>query len=138
MSIFRKITCLTNIKTLKIRRAFLAVVVTAIIFVSIDFWGAHAGQRRFPDVWQRQWTTGPVVAIDMENSTLTVYDSRIIRNRVFIVSKSRLIIFKVGDMARVYFREPGLYVTSVVKLTPLEYDAKTQNKGFIYRKQIEQ
>ena len=77
---------------------------------------------------------GTVQKIRLDISRIFILDEDTKRVWDFFVHSNLLRNFKEGDRVRIYYESIRLPAVSIKKMTPVEYDEKTQNEGILYQR----
>jgi len=102
-----------------------------IIFFLVFSRLAYPRQNICVDCESKRYVTGSVTKINMDINRLYVLDELTQEVWDFFVPDNILKSLKVGNFVRVYFQSPKLPALNVVKMTPVEYQKKGQNKGYL-------
>ncbi len=93
----------------------------------------NASARENFQTYRRMNVVGTVEEVNAEISRLYIIEEGTSERWDFFVHPNILKDFKKGDYVRVYFGSLKLPAISVKKMTPLEYQAQGQNKGYLYK-----
>lgn len=111
----------------KLGTIMLAMVIA--VLVTAQAWAGSCTHERC----RVKNVTGEVYNIRKDFNRLYIIDETTREKWDFFVHTDVLDSLNNGDRVRVYYQSPRLPVTSVQKMTPVEYNEQGQNAGYIYK-----